>query len=70
MKTFYCQEEQSTLILSNLPLFFIFSGSVEGSNFLTQVQQKNVAKKNFISDIARINATVNFYSNDYAMYIV
>ena len=29
-----------------------------------------IAKKNFFSAIARINAAVNFYNNDYAMYIV
>ena len=39
------------------------------SEVLTQVQNK-IAMKNFFSDIARINAAVNFYNNDYAMYIV
>ena len=70
IKTFYCQKEESTLILLNLPLFSIFLGTLGGSKFITQVQQEKVAKKNFVSDIVRINAAVNFYSNDYAMHVV
>ena len=51
-------------------LAFIFLGSVGGSKFLTQVQQKKVAKKKFFTDIAKITAAANFYKNDYAMHIV
>ena len=66
IKTFYCQKDKRTLILFYLPLF----SSVGGSKFLTQLQRKKIAQKNFFSAIARINVTVNFYDNDYAMHIV
>ena len=53
------------LNFAQLASAFIFLRSVGGLKFLTQVQRKKVAKKNFFCDIARINAAVNFYSNDY-----
>ena len=47
IKTFYWQKEESTLILSNLPVFLFFSRSVGGSKFLAQVQRKRLQGKTF-----------------------
>ena len=63
-------ERRERIKFVQLNSVFLFLRSVGGWKLLTEVQQKKIKKKNFFSDIARINATMDFYNNDYAMHIV
>ena len=68
--TFYCQKRRERINFVQLASLFYFFRECWRVKIFNLSATKKVSKKNFFSDIARINAVVNFYSNDYMMHMV